>query len=283
MASKRDYYDVLGVSRNATATEIKSAYRKLALKWHPDKNKNKKEAETKFKEINEAYEILSNPEKKKTYDQFGHSAFDPSMGGNPFSRAGHQAGPFTYSFTGQGINMEDLFGNSGRSDPFQVFETFFGNASPFGRQQVKPHYSLKIEFMDAVNGVEKTIVHRGKQHVIKVPPGADDGTRIRFNEFDVSIDVKTHPQFKRSGYDVYMDYEIPFITAILGGTITVPTLDKDVKLKIRSGTQPNTSIRLSGKGIKYLRSNQHGDFYIRLIVTIPNRVTRQQRQILRNF
>ena len=286
MTTKRDYYDVLGVNKQASAAEIKSAYRKLALKWHPDKSDNKKEAEEKFKEINEAYEILSNTEKKKTYDQFGHAAFDPSMGANPFSRTGRQQGPFTYTYNsdgGQGINFEDLFGGSGYSDPFQVFETFFGGASPFGRQAAKPHYSLEIEFMDAVNGTEKTIVHQGKQHTIKVPPGADDGTRIRFNEFDVSINVKTHPDFKRHNYDVYLEKEIPFTTAILGDNITVPTLDKDLKLKIRPGTQPNTTIRLSGKGIKHLRSSRHGDFYIRLIITFPKKLTRQQKQALKHF
>ena len=280
MTSKRDYYDILSVSKESSAADIKSAYRKLAVKWHPDKNKNKKEAEEKFKEINEAYEILSNTEKKKTYDQFGHAAFDPSMGANPYSSAGRQSGPFTYSYSsnGQGINFEDLFGGSGYSDPFQVFQDFFG-----GRQQAKPHYSLKIEFMDAVNGIEKKIVHQGKQFTIKVPAGADDGTRIRFSEFDVSINVKTHKDFKRNNYDIYLDKEIPFTTAILGGNITVPTLDKDLKLKIRPGTQPNTSIRLSGKGIKQLRSSRHGDFYIRLIITFPKRLSRQQKQALKHF
>lgn len=281
MTTKRDYYDILGVSKQSPAADIKSAYRKLAVKWHPDKNKNKKEAEEKFKEISEAYEVLSNSEKKKTYDQFGHAAFDPSMGANPYSRAGHQSGPFTYSYSsgGQGINFEDLFGRSGYSDPFQVFQDFFG-----GRQQAKPHYSLKIEFMDAVHGIEKTIVHQGKQFTIKVPSGADDGTRIRFNEFDVSINVKTHPEFKRNNHDIYLDKKIPFTTAILGGTITVPTLDdKDLKLKIRPGTQPNTSIRLSGKGIKHLRSSRRGDFYIRLDITFPKRLTRAQKQALQHF
>ena len=280
MTSKRDYYDILSVSKESSAADIKSAYRKLAVKWHPDKNKNKKEAEEKFKEINEAYEILSNTEKKKTYDQFGHAAFDPSMGANPYSSAGRQSGPFTYSYSsnGQGINFEDLFGGSGYSDPFQVFQDFFG-----GRQQAKPHYSLKIEFMDAVNGIEKKIVHQGKQFTIKVPAGADDGTRIRFSEFDVSINVKTHKDFKRNNYDIYLDKEIPFTTAILGGNITVPTLDKDLKLKIRPGTQPNPSIRLSGKGIKQLRSSRRGDFYIRLIIIFPKKLTRQQKQALQHF
>jgi molecular chaperone DnaJ len=285
MTAKRDYYDILGLNKQVSAAEIKSAYRKLAIKWHPDKNQDKQEAEKKFKEINEAYEILSNPEKKKNYDQFGHAAFDPSMGANPFSRPGQQSGPFTYSYESGGskVNFEDLFGGTGYSDPFEVFQSFFGGNSPFSSRPPKTHYSLKIEFLDAVHGIDKKIVHQGKQHIIKVPPGADDGTRIRFSQFDVSINVKTHPRFKRHHYDIYLDQEIPFTTAILGGTITVPTLDKDLKLKIRSGTQPGTSIRLSGKGVKSINSSRRGDFYVRLVINLPKRLSRQQKQALKHF
>jgi len=278
MATKRDYYDVLGVDKKANTTDIKSAYRKLALKWHPDKNKETN-AEEKFKEINEAYEILSSKEKKQKYDQFGHAAFGQAGGPSPFSQAGGQAGrPFRYTYQTSG-NFQDFMGNI---DPFEIFENFFGGRG-FRTQPPKLHYSLKVDFMDAIEGIERKIIHQGKQFTIKVPPGSDTGTRIRYNEFDISLNVKPHKVFKRDGYDVYLEYEIPFTTAILGGNITVPTLDKDLKLKVRPGTQPNTLTRLSNKGIKHLRSSQKGDFYILLKVTIPKRLNRKQKDLLKQF
>lgn len=282
MATKRDYYDVLGVDKSATTAQIKSAYRKKALEFHPDRNKAA-DAETKFKEVNEAYEILSNDDKRKTYDQFGHAGF--SATGGPASGWNN---PFTYTYTtnSNGVNFEDIFGggNGGFSDPFDIFESFFGNAGFRQSRQQKPHYSLKIDFMEAVNGVEKTIVHQGKQYTIKIPAGADTGTRIRFQDFDVSLDVRPHAQFRRDNTDVYLDHEIPFTTAILGGETTIPTLEgKDLKLKIRSGTQMGSIIRLGGQGVKSLHNNHRGDFYVHLIVKIPTKLSHRQKELLEEF
>lgn len=280
MTSKRDYYDILGTSKTASIDEIKKAYRKLALQYHPDRNKEK-DAESKFKEITEAYEILSNPQKRSTYDQFGHAAFDPSAGG-PFNRAGSAGSPFggTYYTSGNPGDFADFFGGSG--DPFDIFETFFGGSSRRGPQ--KPHYSLKITFEEAALGTTKKLVHQGKEHTIKVPAGADDGTRIRYTDFDVSFDVKPHEYFKREGYDLFIDVQIPFTLAALGGDISVPTLkEKDLKIKIRPGTQPNSMIRLSGKGLKHLQSDRKGDLYIRLHVSIPQKLTSKQKDLLKQL
>ena len=277
MATKRDYYEILGVKKDASSTELKSAYRKQALKWHPDKNPDKKEeAEKKFKEINEAYQGLSDAKKRQAYDQFGHSAFDPSagMGGNPFG-GGYGQGPFTYTYSSSGGNP---FGDADFGDPFEIFEQFFGGG--FARAQRRPRYSLNIEFMEAVNGVEKEVEIDGKKHTIKVPAGANDGTRIRFSDFDVSINVKTHPRFKRDGYDVFVDQTIPFSTAVLGGNTEVETLDGKLKLKVRAGTASHTLVRLRGEGIKSLRGSGKGDLYVRLVVTVPQKVNRQQRKAL---
>jgi len=280
MATTRDYYDILGISKSATAAEIKSAYRKLALKWHPDRNKESN-AHEKFKEINEAYEVLSSPEKRAKFDQFGHAAFgggtgfNPQGGGNPFG---------SYYTTGGNINFEDLFGGSGGfSDPFDIFSSFFGGSFGGQRRQQKTHYSLKIDFDEAIHGAEKTIVHQGKEYTIKVPAGASEGTQIRYSDFDISFDVRPSEIFKREGDNIIVNHEIPFTLAILGGDTTVPTLDGDLKIKVRSGTQPETVIRLTGKGVKHLRSNQHGDLYIRFVITFPTHLSGSQKDLLKRF
>lgn len=283
MATKRDYYDILGVSKSASESELKSAYRKLALKWHPDKNKESG-AEAKFKEINEAYEVLSNSEKKAKYDQFGHAAFDPSAGFGGQGGQSYRQGPFTYTYSSGG-GFEDMFGGQqGFNDPFNIFESFFGGQNPFGGGfQQKPHYSMSIDFMEAVTGVEKTFVHQGKQYTVKIPGGADDGTRMRYSEFDISINVKPHKIFKREGDDIFIYHEIPLTLAILGGETTIPTLEGDLLIKIRPGTQPSTTVRLSGKGMKRLHSTGHGDFYIKLKVMLPEKLSRKAKDLVQQL
>ena len=287
MATKRDYYDVLGVSKTASAAELKSAYRKLALEWHPDRNKST-EAEAKFKEINEAYQVLSDPKKKTTYDQFGHAAFDPSAGAGGFSgQGGFRQGPFTYYSSAGGGNP---FGNidfGGFSDPFEIFEQFFGGGNPFGQSGPrKPHYSLRIPFMTAIHGGTEEVEINGHKHSIKIPAGADTGTHLRFTDFDITFEVEPHVKFRREGADIYLDQVIPFTLAILGGEIEIPTLDGDLKLKIRPGTQPGSMMRLSGKGvakIHSLRASDRGDFYIRLAIKLPESLNRRQRELLEQF
>lgn len=285
MTTKRDFYEILGVSKTASDAEIKSAYRKAALKWHPDKHSGdgKKDAEAKFKEINEAYQVLSDPKKKQAYDQFGHAAFDPAsgMGGNPFT-GGFQSGPFTWSYSSTSGNpFSGMGGESPFGDPFDIFEQFFGGG--FSARPRKPRYGLTIDFMEAVKGVEKTVQIGGKEKKIKIPAGASDGTRIQFSDFDITIDVRPHDKFSRDGYDLYLDQEISFITAIVGGEISVPTVNQPVKLKVRPGTQPNTLIRLRGEGVPHIQGRGKGDLYIRLKVMIPEKVTNRQKEILRQF
>jgi DnaJ-class molecular chaperone len=282
MATKRDYYDILGVGKTASAAELKNAYRKLALEWHPDRNKSP-EAESRFKEINEAYQVLSDAKKKSAYDQFGHSAFDQGVGG------GGAGGPSTYYYsTSGGGNPFEGFNFGGFSDPFDIFEQFFGGGgNPFGRRgPQKPHYSLRIPFLTAVNGGTETVKIDGKTHAIKIPAGADTGTHLRFSEFDVTFEVEPDRYFKRDGDDIYVDHEIPLTLAILGGETSVRTLEGQLLVKIRPGTQPGTTIRLSGKGISHLRSvrrEDRGDLYIRLVIRIPEHLSRRQRQLLEEF
>ncbi len=281
MTSNRDYYEILGVDKDASQDDIKSAYRKLALKYHPDRN-DAENAEEKFKEINKAYQILSDEKKRQKYDQFGHAAFSGAggMGGNPFT-GGARSGPFTYTYRhsgGQGANPFEQFDFQ---DPFEIFDTFFGGG--FARRTRRPRYSLKVDFMEAAQGVTKEIEIDGKKKKIKIPAGADDGTRIRFDDFDISIDVKSHPRFKREGYDVYVDEEISFTTAALGGTKQVKTMDNELNLRIRPGTQSHTLVRLRGEGIQHLRTGGRGDLYVRLVVQVPEKLNQEEKRLIKEL
>ncbi len=276
----KDFYDVLGVKKGASPEELKKAYRKLAVEFHPDKNKSK-EAEGKFKEINEAYEVLSNPAKRQNYDQFGSSGAQgsgPFSGGNPFGGGGGQ-GPFKYYYSSSGGGSQGF--DFGGTDPFDIFEQFFGGASPFGRQ--KPSYSLAIDFMDAVKGVTKRIDLNGKKRDIKIPAGINSGQRIRFDDFDIVIDVRPDDFFERRGADVFSEEDVPFTMAILGGVKEIRSLEGKVKLKIPGGTQPDTLIRIKDKGIKEINGRGHGSHFVRVKVEIPNKINSKQKKLIEEF
>lgn len=283
----RDFYETLGVSKNATADEIKRAYRRLALQYHPDRNKSK-EAEEKFKEVTRAYEILSDSQKKQAYDQFGHAAFEPSASSGPFGQGGGaqggqahtgRYGPFSYTYYTNGGSPNVDFDFGGFSDPFEIFEQFFGG-SPFGARQRRPTYSLTIDFMEAVLGATKRVTIDGKTQTVKIPAGVDDGSRVRFGDYDVVVDVRPNPRFRREGYDIISEYEISFSQAALGTVANVDVVDGQVKLRIPSGTQPDTVIRLHGKGVPHPRGSGRGDHYVRIKVTVPKHLTRRQKELL---
>jgi DnaJ-class molecular chaperone len=275
-----DYYKILGVSKTASAEDIKRAYRKLALQYHPDKNKTK-EAEEKFKEINHAYEVLSDPQKRQQYDQFGPQAFTGGQGpfGGGFGGF-RQQGPFTYTYS-TGRQGAQGFDFGGFTDPFEIFEQFFGGASPFGRR--KPAYSISIDFMEAIRGVEKNVTVNGVTRKIKIPAGIDDESRIRFDEFDLIVDVRPHSELVREGQDIISEKEISMVTAALGGVAEVETIDGKVKLKIPQGTQPGALIRLRGRGVPYVRDKRRGDHYVRIKVSIPTKLRGKQKELLEEF
>lgn len=272
-----DYYKVLGVSKNATAQELKSAYRKLAIQYHPDKNKST-EAEARFKEINQAYEVLSDPKKKAQYDQFGPDAFAGGRpnGGGPF---GGQQGPFTYTYSsggGQGFDFD-----FGGSDPFDIFEQFFGGGTAGGRR--RSAYSLSVDFMEAIRGVTKKVTVNGASRDIKIPAGVDEGSRIRFDDFDIVVSIRRHPRFQREGANIITEEEISMIQASLGDIVEIETVTGKVKLKIPEGTQPGSLIRIKGKGAPHINSSARGDHYIRIKVSIPTKLTSAQKEILKEF
>ncbi len=271
-----DSYNLLGVSKTASDTEIKAAYRTQALKWHPDRNKSA-EAVDKFKEITHAYEVLSDHRKREMYDQYGSSAFEKGRTG--YGDVGgqySQEGPFrVYTNFGGGNPFGDSdFG--GFSDPFEIFEQFFGFQSPFGRgQRVKRRaiYEMHLTFDEAIRGVEKETVIEGKTKKIKIPAGVDDGTRIRFSNFDVQVRVAPHVFFKRDGQDIYLEKEISYAQAVLGGTVNVPTIAQSVNLRVRPGTNSGTTVRLRSQGVPYPNSSRRGDQYVTFKINIPQRVT----------
>lgn len=289
MATKRDYYEVLGVSKSASTAELKSAYRKLALEWHPDRNKSSN-AHEKFKEINEAYAVLSDPKKKEQYDQFGHAPFQPGAGsrGAGSGYAGQQ-GPFQYYYSTNGGGSPFEGGDMG-FDPFDIFEQFFGGGfsrAGGGGRRAHPAYEITIDFMDAVRGASKEIhLPRGAagegsmKKTIKIPAGVDTGSRIRFDDFDIVVEVRPDRKFKREGNDLIIEQEITYAQAVLGAIVEVTTIDEPIKIRIQPGTQPGTIIRLRGKGAPSVRGGGRGDQYVKINLHVPTHLSKRQKELL---
>jgi len=354
MAAKRDYYEVLGVSKTASGDEIKSQYRKLALKFHPDRNKSEEAAEH-FKEISEAYAVLSDGEKRKTYDQYGHQGVDGRYSTEDI-------------FGGAGANFSDIFGRSGGFD--SIFESIFGRGAGFGSQQQRGSdllYETSVTLEDVLEGkkmeidvkkniecstcsgsgckpgtnqktcndcngqgqvrktrsmgfasfvtVEPCSKCRGRGSIIEtpcgdckgsgkrkgtkkvtfdIPPGIDNGDYTIPNEGDeipggingdliVRIRVQPHSNFKRDGADIFYDQNVSMVNATLGQEVIVPILNGSEKIKIDSGTQPNTIIKLKGKGLPRMNSRGRGDQYVRVVVNIPKKLNKHQKNLLEEF
>lgn len=304
--AEQDYYTILGVPRQATPEELKKAYRSLANKYHPDKNKGDKQAEEMFKKISEAYAVLSNPEKRQQYDAMGSSAFhgkfsqeDIFRGFNYdiFKDAGLSGDIFSRFFGGQGWTATG-FGKKGRSRMFD-----FSSFGDFGvGEQVAPGQDLQLELPLTLHemafGVEKVVEFQRNGQIekvsVKIPPGVVHGKKLRVpgkgnprtpggQPGDLYLKIKeiAHPVFKREGHDLYVDKHIKFSEAVLGTKLTVPTLDgKTMSLKIPPGTGSHTKMRLKGHGLPMGAGKARGDEYVRIIVDIPATISKKQKALI---
>ncbi|MEJ2068312.1 MAG: DnaJ C-terminal domain-containing protein, partial [Deltaproteobacteria bacterium] len=286
--AKRDYYEVLGLDRSASTEEIKKAYRKLARKYHPDLNPGDPNAEEKFKEVSEAHEFLTDPEKKKMYDQFGHAAFDGGMGG-----AGAGGGGFgnwrRYSGTGGDFDGFDfnIFtdGSGGGFGSFSdIFSELFGGGGGRRSYARRPrrgedvHYTMEIDFTAAIKGTTAAIsikTEKGNEHLnVTIPPGVNNGSKVRLKgkghpgtnggppgDLFIITKVKPHPYFRREGDDILVDVPITITEAALGAQVTIPTVDGPTRLTIPQGIQGGQKLRLKGKGVPHLKGSGRGDMY----------------------
>lgn len=310
----KDYYKTLGVDKNATTDEIKKAYRKLALKYHPDKNPDDKEAENKFKEVTEAHEVLSDPEKRKKYDQLGsnwkqyeRAGFSGGQG-SPFgSGFGGQQGGRSYQFHG---DFEDMFNNLGGFSDF--FTSFFGGgrggADPFaqargGRRTSSANIKgrdaraeLNVSLYEAFTGAEKQVSINGRRIKIRIPKGATDGKKLRLpgqgesampggpkGDLYITLRVAEDPRFEREGDNLYLDVPVSVQTAMLGGEQTITTIDgKKINIKIPEGTDSGKILRLRGLGMTTAKGNR-GDLLVKLLVKVPKRLSKKEKEKLKEL
>lgn len=291
--AQTDYYKVLGVDKNASQEDIKKAFRKLAVKYHPDRNPGDKSAEDKFKELNEAYAVLSDPKKKEEYDTFGSSGFHKQYTQEDIFRNFDFGG--TFKDMGMGDGGEDIFS--------RLFGFGKGGRNPFKsgpRKGADHEMETDISFRDAAQGCEKVIAFRRsgvrEELKVRIPAGVDNGSRIRIagkgapgdgggqsGDLYLIVRVLPDPVFTREGGDLFVERSIPFTGACLGISLDVPTLEGNRRIKVPSGIQPGTKIRLKGCGIKALSSNTKGDLYVKINIHVPESLNADQKKLVEDL
>jgi curved DNA-binding protein len=295
----RDYYDILGVPRTASADEMKKAYRALARKYHPDRNPGDKEAEAKFKEINQAYDVLSDEKKRAQYDQFG-SDFEQMAGGA--GRAGAGGGPFHFRWGGGEAGPEFDLG-----DASSIFEEILkGGAGGFGprgggrRTRRSPaqdiEHDIEVDFMTAAHGgsleleMQRQSGGDGTHLKVDIPAGIADGARLRLRgqghaggDLYVRVHVKPHPYFRREGQNIILEVPISVAEAILGAKVDVPTTDGTITVTIPPGTSSGQRLRLRGRGLPTPGGGERGDQYVELKIVVPRQIDERSKELIEEF
>jgi curved DNA-binding protein len=284
-----DYYKLLGINKTATPKDIKNAYRKLARKYHPDLNPNDKDAKRNFQQINEANEVLSDPEKRKKYDQYGkdwqHSEqFEKQK---QYQQQSPYSGGTRYT------------GSQSEGDFSDFFESMFGGSTGTGRgRQVKYRgedftAELQLELLDAYKTHKQTLTVNGKKIRITIPAGIENGQIIKIaghggkginggpdGDLYITFSISNHPNFKRAGNDLFTTVDLDIYRAVLGGEITIETLNGKVKLKVKPETQNGSKVKLKDKGFPvYKNEGQYGDLYVTYSIKIPTNLTEKQRKL----
>lgn len=297
---KQDYYTVLGVRRDASDKDIKQTYRRLARQYHPDVNPGDATAEQRFKEISEAYGVLSQPESRKKYDRFGHQAFAPGF--DPAFAGGGGFG----GFGGGPNNLKDLFGNRAGFEGFgSVFEDLFGGGRP--RQAQAPiqgedlEHTVEVSFEEAVRGTTTQVQilrrdGRSERLQVKIPPGVDTGSKVRVagkgeagrsqgapGDLYIVMRVQPHAYFTRQGNDIVSDVPVTLAEVLFGAKIDVPTIDGQATMTLPAGTQSGRRFRLRGKGMPLLSGGGRGDHYVTVQVVLPDALDDRSRELLEEF
>ncbi len=318
MTTGKDYYRILGVGKDVTPEELKKRYRQLALKYHPDRNKGDKAAEEKFKEISEAYAVLSDPEKRRQYDTFGSAQFHQRFSQEDIFRGfdlgdilrdfGFSGGDFFETFLGGMRRSKSKRAERMRtSSPFGAesfgFGDFFGGSGPFGDTgQAAPRGAdvsaeIAVSLEEAARGAVKTITisHGDRRDTVsvKIPAGISDGKKLRLSgkgqpgpgntagDLYLTVRLEPHPLFRPEGNDLYYEKEIKLSEALLGGSIEVPTLLNGVrKVRVPPGTPAGAKIRLRGLGMPAMGGADRGDLYVVIRIAIPKALTRQQKRLI---
>lgn len=298
----KDYYQVLGVAKEATPAEIKKAYRKLAVKYHPDKNQGNKEAEAKFKEVAEAHEVLKDPEKRKKYDELGanwkHYQHQGASAGSPYGSYS-QGG---YQFEG---DLNDLFGGGGGNFS-DFFQSFFGGGfggqtrsgsggAGFKGQDYQAEATISLE--EAYQGTTRMLELNGKKLRIKIKPGVSDGQMLKIKgrgapgmqggaagDLYIKVSISPHPSYERKGVDLYKTVDVDLYTAVLGGKIPVETFRGTVKIAVPQGAESGKLLRLKDRGMPYYdKSENFGNMYIRINVKLPQNLSAEEVELFKQL